>query len=245
MRKIITIALVIILLIIPVSALTFRQSDEIDLKHPVRIDDFPSDSIKCNISVFDPENIAIINWQEMNNNYEIHNYTLNTSQTTKLGTYTYDITCTTGNSNKTESFEFEITPHGKETTTGISIFYFGGIAFLSLFIILFTYLFYKQEEIWIRSFSFFAVWGLFLVVNYMAWIGFTNYLPTISFLGTFFKWIFLIQMYASFPLVLISIVFYLYILIMNQQVKHMLEHGVPEDRAYERSVKRGLNSRNW
>jgi len=120
--------ILIMLLVVSVNAKTFEQDTEIDLKHPVRIDDFPSDSLSCNISVFDPDNEILIDFETMTNNYEFHNFTLDAGNTTKIGDYLYDITCTTGASNKTESFEFEITPSGFTNMIGFYIL----VIFLSL-----------------------------------------------------------------------------------------------------------------
>jgi hypothetical protein len=100
-----------LLLVSTMSALVVKQNDAVDLVHPVRIDDFPNSAIDCNISIFDPSNVEVVDYAEMTNDYEKHNYTFDNAS--QLGTYTYDITCSTGASNKTESFDFEVTSTGK------------------------------------------------------------------------------------------------------------------------------------
>ena len=113
--------IIVLLLIVNISALTVRQNRAVDIRHPIRIDEFPSAGIDCNISVFDPDNEFLVNFAPMTNNYSSHNYTLNPGSTNKIGIYQYDITCTTGLSNKTESFELEVTPTGLTRNIGFYI----------------------------------------------------------------------------------------------------------------------------
>ena len=104
MKKLFILFLFAILLVVNVSALTVKRDTSIDLSHAVRIDDFPSSAIECNISLFDPDNMELVDFQPMTNQFEKHNYTVDATNHSKLGKYCYDITCTTGPSNKTEGF---------------------------------------------------------------------------------------------------------------------------------------------
>ena len=105
---------VIIFLVATTNALTVQIDTAVDIVHPVRIDEFPSNDINCNISLFDPDNVELIDFQPMTNQFEKHNYTVDATNNSKLGTYTYDITCTTGPSNKTDSFTYDVTTTGGE-----------------------------------------------------------------------------------------------------------------------------------
>ena len=159
------------------------------------------------------------------------------------GMYSYFMQCNSSLYGGATGDDFEVTPNGEINTTGRSIFLSAGLISLSLMVLLFTFIFFKNEELWIKVFCFYCVWGLFLVIEYTAWVGFTNYLWTISFLALFFKWLFYIQMYATFPLVIGSFILYGYFMVWNKQMQRMMESGVPEDRAMAGSFRtRGSDS---
>jgi len=114
---------------------TFQQNQDIDIKHPVRIDGAIAPDALCNITVYYPNNSILINFQEMGNTTSYHNYTLSSTQTGTKGIYNYDVTCKKLSYNKTSSFQFLINLGGVEpsqqrtdtTTRTIWIFVILGI----------------------------------------------------------------------------------------------------------------------
>lgn len=84
--------------------LTFAQNTKGDIRHPVRVNDGISTNVNCNITVYNVNGTILINFTKMQNNYDYFNYTLNTSQTSVKGIYKYDISCSDGTLNRTESF---------------------------------------------------------------------------------------------------------------------------------------------
>lgn len=137
----ITFALVMISLVLVAGADYVKKNSIYDIKHPVRIDGHPNNNIACNISVFDPNNTEIVDYAEMTNKFEFHNYTLNSTYLNDSGRYLYDITCSTGVSNETESFEFFVNPTGIEPsdqrtesiTRGIYVLFGASVIFFIAF----------------------------------------------------------------------------------------------------------------
>lgn len=118
MRKLILFVFTLMLLPLVVAA-TYSQNSVADIKHPVRVNDgLPSSAANCNISIYYPNGTTFIPFGNMtisdDNNY--FNYTLNTSQTTIIGTYLYDVTCVDGSFNATDTFSFLINLGGVEPT---------------------------------------------------------------------------------------------------------------------------------
>lgn len=163
---------------------------------------------------------------------------------TRVGTYSYVIQCNGTSYGGYEEVFLEVTPTGRTFEIKNANLFFSALVFLSLMFILSVWTYTKivpdEFNLWKRVGMFYIIWGLALLINYVAYVGFSNFLWEISFLGFFFKWIFFIQVYASFPLVLGSFLLYSWKLIVNEQTKRMIDHGKPYDEAYSRSVKNGL-----
>lgn len=110
-----------------VEAKPYQQFTAIDIRHSVRINDAPTTSALCNITIINPVQDVMANFKPMtaNANSQTYNFTLDGTNTTITGTYNYDITCIdipTG-FNKTDSFTFEVNHSGKEYTVAQSITY--------------------------------------------------------------------------------------------------------------------------
>lgn len=118
----------------------YKQNEDINFAHSVRLNGFPNDNILCNFTAFDPEGITIVEFKQMtyNSTAKTVNYTLNSSQTSKIGQYCYDVTCTVNSFNSTDDFCVEINPTGSEFTISQSVLYmfvlFLSLSLLGLFI---------------------------------------------------------------------------------------------------------------
>ncbi len=231
----------IILLMVLVSADTFKQNEPLDLKHPVRLDNFPNTNIACNISVFDPFNIELVNYQPMTNDYEYHNYTLPGSNTSELGTYLYDITCSTGTSNQTSSFNFDITPSGKVSSISnsvvlILILVFSFIIFC-LFMwgaIIFPFKNKRNEEgkvISVNDLKFLKVGLMALSYLTLMWIFFMlmetsrNFL-TLDTASRVFSFFFNFMLYALFPTFLGFVIISIMLKFQDLKYKELIDRGV-------------------
>lgn len=138
-KQIQAIIILCFLLLVPaVVAESYPQGSEIGLKVPVRVDGYISTGVTCNITVLYPNSSILIDFKEMSDKISYFNYTLNTSQTTIKGDYTYCVTChssTTG-SNQTECFDFAINLGGVDATqsrtdaTSRAVYFMFGVAII-------------------------------------------------------------------------------------------------------------------
>lgn len=220
--------------------LTVQQNRNIDLKHPVRINDYPSDDLLCNISILDPNNNHLVDFQPMTNDYDEHNYTL--TNTSVIGEYTYDITCTTGSVNKTESFNFYVTPTGSRIDTAESIIYIifvGGLIFTFLLLlygsIKIPYRHSRSDDgkiIDVNQVRYFKV--VCIVFAYLILMAIFGILRQITANYLFlnqahktFQWLFWFMLSFTFPTIVVSLVFMLVLFIENKRVQKAIFRGVP------------------
>lgn len=98
---------------------TFKQYEDMKISHEIRIGGATSDSLLCNITLRDPDQITLVLFQLMINNLttQEHEYTLSGSSVTKTGEYCYGITCIDGGLNETKSFCNSVTPTGRVQTS--------------------------------------------------------------------------------------------------------------------------------
>ena len=153
MRKLLIVLFLLFLLPLVSADDSKRQSVPLNISHTVTIAGVPTTSASCNITVFDPDNIIIVQFQPMtvDSNSKTYNFLLNSSQNSKIGDLCYDISCAGNSLNNTQHFCIPITTTGKGYTTADSITnLFILIISISLFI-LFIYLGMKVDTSPLRT----------------------------------------------------------------------------------------------
>jgi hypothetical protein len=194
----------------------------------------------CNTTIVNPNGKIVVNNKPMTKNGVAFNYTVNSSNTDTIGEYLFNPVCLDGYTQLSKSLTFQVTPNGQLTTTGASILYSGAIMLILILIVISIFSFTKSTQPAMKLLSFYFIWLFFILLFYLSWITTTNYLYAFSFLGRFFYWIFIIQLVGTFPMVLTTLGIYLWMVIYNKNIQRMIEHGVPEDEAYARSVSGGM-----
>ena len=76
-----------------VDAVTFPQSTEAILTHPVRVNGGITSGVNCNVSVFYPNNTILVDFLKMDDNVDHFAFNLSTSKTSIKGEYDYHVTC--------------------------------------------------------------------------------------------------------------------------------------------------------
>lgn len=117
MKRNIILVGILILLVIPLvaSQLTFQQGAEADVKVPcINNGSYCSDTSVCNLTIVRPDGIILIDNEIMTFNTSYHNYTLLDSQTRTLGTHPSSVVCLDGSLRGASTFEIAITPSGTE-----------------------------------------------------------------------------------------------------------------------------------
>ena len=130
----------------------FKEGQIVDLKVPCINEDksYCGSSINCTITVNDPDNINIVNNQDMTHNPSYYNYTINNSLLNKLGVYSTNVNCIEGYT----TFLFEVTKSGafndqKESTKNFAMMIAAGIlAFLFFY---FAFNIDSEEHFILRS----------------------------------------------------------------------------------------------
>ena len=141
-----------------------KQNQEVDLRVPVRIDGGLG-AADCNITVTDPNNTILVDFLEMTDQDSYQNYTLNATQTSTKGTYDYCVTCSNGELNQTECFDFFVNPSGiepsQQRTDSItrSVYFLFGIA-----ILMFLSFFFATQSVPVK-WTVFAVGVIFLLMG--------------------------------------------------------------------------------
>ncbi len=137
MRKILILLTIITIFLASFSSaeLIFQQDTPIDISHAIRIDGASSDTINANITVKDPLNkIIAIGSMSYSSSTQLHNISLNSGNTSKIGTYNYCISAVNNTLANTQCFEYVVTPTGEKATISQGIiFSFLGILSLVFF----------------------------------------------------------------------------------------------------------------
>ena len=166
MKKLILLGLCILFVGL-VSAATYEQSKELDLKVPcINNNTFCSGSATCNLTILNPNSSNLIYGEGMTNSATYFNYSLTPSQTLIIGEYTVTAVCADGSENGYTIYTYDINPSGRVISEGggssiIAIIIFVmGLSFL--FIYLATNL---QQEHSLLSILFFLSSILILVIG--------------------------------------------------------------------------------
>lgn len=112
-----TLIILALLIVVPlVSAIpTIKQNEDVFISKSARLNGAITSSVGCNITLRDPDDQAIINLTGMtfNSNTGQVEFFIASGNHSKLGVYTYPVSCTDGNLNKTKIYQYEINPSGK------------------------------------------------------------------------------------------------------------------------------------
>ncbi|KKN65959.1 hypothetical protein LCGC14_0476620 [marine sediment metagenome] len=122
-----------IFLISLVSAdLVFRQGTEVDLKIVCINAGFCTSTAQCNVSIFSPTELLILNGTQatQSDNLAFYNLTLNSSLTTELGEYRVGGFCKDGSVTQVVDFTFDITADGRAFQAFPNQFVFIALAFI-------------------------------------------------------------------------------------------------------------------
>ncbi len=97
------------------AALTFEQSKDIDIKIVCINAGFCTSSAQCNVSIFSPTDVVLLDGVEATQSTSLafHNITLNSTQTSQLGTYAVAGFCKDGSVTQVVDFDFDVTANGE------------------------------------------------------------------------------------------------------------------------------------
>ncbi len=125
-KTIFAIILAIFLVTTVFAQLTFKQSEEVDIKIVCINAGFCTASAQCNVSIFSPTEKTILDGVQATQaaSLAFYNITLNSTQTEELGEYTVGGFCKDGSVTQIVDFNFDITKTGTELSTSRAILHF-------------------------------------------------------------------------------------------------------------------------
>ena len=114
-KKIFVTFLLGLFLISMISALTFQQARDVDIKIVCINAGFCTSAAQCNVSIFSPTEFVLLDGVEatQSSSLAFHNITLNSTQTIDLGEYRVGGFCKDGSVTQLVDFPFTITADGK------------------------------------------------------------------------------------------------------------------------------------
>lgn len=134
-------------------------------------------------------------------------------------------------------YNFYVTPNGEESDVAKGLLYLGLFSVLILFLSLSIYGIVKVENMYGRFALFWVAWIFLIAVSFIAWNLSSDFLTSAPFVVSMFKIVFYFVMIASFPLMLGSIAWVVYIHTVTDEMKAMMERGMSPEEAWSR--KRG------
>lgn len=222
----------------------YRQDSPIDIRHSVRNSGGITSTALCNLTVFSPNKTILVPFQRMSfsSTTQTYNYTLPPSNTSQLGEYCYDVTCTDSGLNQTDSFCFEVNPIGQENSIAENLIY---ILLLVLIAVLFCVCCYygytlpfrnernESDEVisvnWKKYLKMFCigmayvffVWGI-----YVSWNLAYAYLDLRNFYELF-KLVFIVLLALSLPVFILGVVFAIRGVFSDKNIQDQLNRGLP------------------
>ncbi len=142
-KKILIVMLLGIFLVVSVSALTYKQSTNFDVNIVCINAGFCSASADCNVSVFDPKGIVLLDGVQATQSASLafFNISLDSNQSSVLGEYQVGGFCKDGSVTQLVDFTFDVTPTG-EITNSIGFF----IIVYSIFFLIIGFGFVLRNE---------------------------------------------------------------------------------------------------
>lgn len=246
MKKLFLLFLMLMFVFSFASAEQFFTGHAANISVPVRVNGATSSTVKCNITIFDPNNNILVPFQAMTNDVAYTKnfyYTLPASNTSQIGNYCGDITCfdsATG-LNATETKCIDVNNAGKDYSTEEAITYI-----LVLIVLIGLFLLCLWGAIKLPWENPRGEWGEVLHINYkkygkifcvgfsyifLVWIVYIIWNLCYAFLqlqalNTFLMFLFYILLGLSLPLLVVGIVGTLIIYTREKKIMEALNRGL-------------------
>jgi hypothetical protein len=228
------------------SAETYKQNSEVNIRHPLRDDGALVSNGQCNITLTDPDLKLLVNFKTMSYDSasQTFNYTLPVSNTSKLGDYCYDVTCSANNRNATRNFCFTINRTGTENSTAQSLVYIIMLFLGLIFLCAFTFGAIKTKWENIRSNE-----GQLVRISYKkhlkilfsalayttcTWLAYVSWNISLGYLelenvAYFFRFIFITLLSFALPISIFFMAIFIISFINDLKIQKMIERGISLD----------------
>jgi len=191
----------------------------------------------CFLTVFRPDSSLLLDNVSMDNNGAYYNYSLNTTQNSFNGEHSAVVYCD-GTVNSYGAFTYDVTPNGETPSEADSILYIGLFIILVILLTMSVIGASNAENEVLR-------WGLidlsyllFLAVTFITWNISSNFLTAAPFLISMMYILFRVLLAAALPFVTGSLIYLGYRMITINEIKKMMDRGIPEEEAKARKGKK-------
>lgn len=215
---------------------TFEQGEDIELLQ------ICADCTFNNItSVTYPDSTIAIQDKLMTKIGTEFNHTLNSTYTNELGTYLVNGIGDIEGTNEIWVYTFEVTPNGEALSSSKMFIQIALVTFLLLLFIFSLIGVFKVENYIGRFALYWVSHVLFISISFIAWQMATDFLTGTPMIASMFKIIFYFFMIGAFPMLILSLAWIFKIHLINDDIKRMMERGMPEAEAYDRA----RSKRKW
>ena len=235
---------ILVLFLIPLVSAEFvyKSDSSVDLKVPCSNNNQAcSTNATCNITIFSPTNVLLVDNEAMNNSGVYFNFTMPKENATSIGEYETVMFCEDNSDNDFTTFSFWVTPSGTipSSTQGI-IYGVGFIVVLALFIVCAVGAWNidgedkitmggdiieindgKHIKLFLWGLSYILLWTL----SFLAWMTAENFL-NLGLIASFFESIFVIMKILAFPILLLFLGIYFMKLILDSKLHKLQERGL-------------------
>ena len=197
-----------------------------------------SSDADCTYEVYDQNGDYIINNGEMEREGSEFEAKVGGDNFSILGLKSLSIYCNASGVGGFSNRVFEVTPNGVVLTDGLAMIYIGLLFMVLILTTLSIVGIFKVENI-AGKYSFIGIsYLLSIAFFFFAWSITDNYLTASVGLVNVLFLIFRILLVCALPFFIVSFLAYLFEFRKMQQIKSLLEKGVPEDEALERKNKK-------
>lgn len=236
----------LVLLLIPLALAqeVYQENTEVDLKQSCYNNGTLCSGVAtCNVTVINPERSILVNNKAMTQDSTLayFNYTLSSSNISKVGNYEYRIVCQDGTLANFGTFEFLVTSSGQDPNISQVIIY-AILTFLLIFMFLLSVvggvMLPGSNEIrddgiidvnymkYAKQILFFISYLLLIGITYFTWQISEN-LVYLDVVGTFTSLFFYILIYSLLPTFILFMLFTIIMAINDKKIQNAMERGLP------------------
>ena len=228
------------------------------LETPLQEIQIQDQDVEYHVHIFNASNGIMINSSEADCIYEVYDqsgeYIINNGVMEKegsefeidvggdnfsiLGLKSLSIYCNASGSGGFSNRVFEVTPNGVVLTDGLAMVYLGLLFMVLILTTLSIVGIFKVENVAGKYALIGTSYLLSIATTFFAWSIAENYLTASVGLVNVLFLIFRILLVCALPFFIVSFLAYLFEFRKMQQIKSLLEKGVPEDEALERKNKK-------
>lgn len=191
-------------------------------------------SVNCTVTIIAPNSSIVVDNGTMTYRNTFYNYSINENKTTALGKYSVIAMCD-GDTNGYSTFTYKITPNGEELSEGLSNVYIWMIIIFIVIMIILIFALFNVKNPFGKATILGFIYIISTAIFFLAWNLSVNFLTAITGIENILFLIFRVLEIGFFPFIIGLFIWTLFEYRRLKLFKNMLERGIPEDEATNRS----------